>query len=58
MALFRLDNGMTSRFSKTVQGNGWGLEKALGDLGYVGDRKVLTKKDARDNLHSYGMGCA
>lgn len=33
-------------------------EKVLGDLGYIGDRKVLTKKDARDNLHSYGMGCA
>ena len=33
-------------------------EWALGDLGYRGDSKILTKLDARDNQHSYAMGCA
>ena len=33
-------------------------EKVLGDLGYQGDRRIVTKTDARNALHSYGMGCA
>jgi hypothetical protein len=33
-------------------------EKVLGDLGYKGDIKVLTKLDAHDRQHSYAMGCA
>jgi hypothetical protein len=34
-------------------------EWALGDLGYRGDRKILTELDARDHRqHSYAMGCA
>jgi hypothetical protein len=34
------------------------MEMALGDLGYRGDAKILTKYDARDRQHSYAMGCA
>jgi hypothetical protein len=33
-------------------------EWALGDLGYKGDRKILTKLDAINHQHSYAMGCA
>ena len=33
-------------------------EKVLADLGYQGDKKVITKVDSRSALHSYGMGCA
>jgi hypothetical protein len=33
-------------------------EWALGDLGYRGDRKILTKLDARDRQHSCSMSCA
>ena len=41
--------------TKLRLGNG---EKVLGDLGYKGDTRTITKLDARDLLHSYGMGCA
>ena len=30
----------------------------LGDLGYRGDTKVITKLDSKSKQHSYAMGCA
>ena len=33
-------------------------EKVLGDLGYKGDPKVITKINAKNIHHSYAMGCA
>ena len=33
-------------------------EKVLADLGYQGDKKVITKVDSHNALHSYRMGCA
>ena len=33
-------------------------EKVLADLGYKGDKQVVTKLNSRNALHSYGMGCA
>lgn len=33
-------------------------EKVLGDLGYRGDTRIITKLQARNRAHSYAMGCA
>lgn len=33
-------------------------EKALGDLGYRGERKVITKLNAKNKQYFYAMGCA
>ena len=33
-------------------------EKVLGDLGYKGDRKVITRLDKKNSQHEYAMGCA
>ena len=33
-------------------------EKVLGDLGYKGDRKVITRLDKKKSQHEYTMGCA
>ena len=33
-------------------------KKVLGDLGYKGDRKVITRLDKKNSQHEYAMGCA
>ena len=33
-------------------------ERCLADLGYRGDRKIITKNDRTSRLHAYAMGCA
>ena len=33
-------------------------EKVLGDFGYKGDRKVITRLDKKNSQHEYAMGCA
>jgi hypothetical protein len=45
-------------FRNKMKGGLIDAEWALGDDGYRGDPKIITKHDATNRQHSYAMGCA